>query len=298
MTPLRQRMIEDMRMRNFSPHTVEAYVRAVAQCAKHFGKSPDQLDGEQVRQYLLRLVDQGASWSRYNLARCGLQFFYRVTLGRQERFAKAPCARVPKRLPAVLSVDEVRRLLDVVSHIPRHKALLMTLYGAGLRISEALSLKPGDIDSSRMLIHVRGGKGNKDRMVTLSPQLLRMLRDDWRARSSKDPGIWLFPQSSNLDHAMPSGTAERIVERAAKRAGITKHVSPHTLRHSYATHLLDAGTDLRTIQLLLGHTSLKTTSLYTHVSQAKLNGTLSPLDRLYPQTPAATPQKVNDPPVS
>jgi site-specific recombinase XerD len=297
MTPLRQRMIEDMQMRNLSPHTIDAYVRAVAQFAKHFGKSPELLDGEQVRQYLLYLVqERRVSWSRYNLARCGLQFFYQITLGREERFAKPPCAKVPKRLPTVLSADEVRRLFDVVSHFPKHKSLLMTLYGAGLRISEALGLKPADIDSSRMLIHVRGGKGNKDRMVTLSTQLLTALRDDWRARSSKDPKIWLFPQSSNPSRAMKSGTAEKIVERAAKRAGITKRVSPHTLRHSYATHLLDAGVDLRTIQLLLGHTSLRTTALYMHVSQAKLNATASPLDLLYAKlpgdsttTPAATP---------
>lgn len=286
MTALRQRMIEDMRLRNLSRHTIDAYVLAVKQFANHFGRSPEQLSGEQVRQYLLHLVqEKHVSWSRYNLARCGLQFLYQVTLRRDERFEKLPCARVPRRLPTVLSIDEVRRLLDVVSHCLKHKALLMTLYGAGLRISEALALKPGDIDSPRMLIHVRGGKGNKDRMVKLSAQLLAVLRDYWRMRPSGDPKVWLFPQSSRPNRAMESGTAQRIVARAARRTGITKRVSPHTLRHSYATHLLDAGVDIRTIQLLLGHTSLKTTSLYMHVSQAKLNAAGSPLDLLYPQQP-------------
>jgi site-specific recombinase XerD len=290
MTALRQRMIEDMQLRNLSPHTIEAYVSAVVRFARHFGRSPEQLSGGQVRQYLLHLVrDQHVGWSRYNIARCGLQFFYQVTLGQDERFEKLPCARAPKRLPTVLSRDELRRLFDVVDPHLKHKALLMTLYAAGLRISEALALKPGDIDSPRMLIHVRLGKGNKDRMVKLSPQLLGVLRDYWNARR---PKVWLFPQDSNPDRAMPSGTAQRIVQRAAKRAGITRRVSPHTLRHSYATHLLEAGTDLRTIQLLLGHTNLKTTSIYMHVSPAKLNATVSPLDLLYPQQPTTPNQNL------
>jgi site-specific recombinase XerD len=272
-------MIEDMRLRNLSPHTIEAYVHAVKQCAGHFGRSPEQLTPEQVRQYLLHLVqDQHASWSRYNLARCGLQFLYRVTLGIDERFEKLPCAKVPKRLPTVLSPDELRRLFDVVGHDLKHKALLMTLYGAGLRISEALSLKPADIDSPRMLIHVRQGKGRKDRMVRLSTQLLGVLREYWRVRR---PKLWLF-SGIDPERPMDCGSACRIVQRAAKRAGITRRVSPHTLRHTYATHLLDAGVDLRTIQTLLGHANLKTTSRYVHVSQARLRAAGSPLDVLYP----------------
>ena len=284
MTALRQRMIEDMRLRNLSQHTIDAYVLAVKQFANHFKRSPEQSSAQDVRQYLLHLVqEKHASWSRYNLARCALQFLYQVTLGRDEHFAKLPCARDRKRLPTVLSADELRRLFEVVAHHPRHKALLMTLYGAGLRISEALELKPTDIDSRRMLIHVRGGKGNKDRMVKLSAQLLAALRESWRARPANDAGTWLFPQSGNPDRPMESGTAQRMVSRTARRAGIVKRVTPHTLRHSYATHLLDAGVDLRTIQLLLGHTNLKTTSLYMHVSQARLRAAASPLDLLYPQ---------------
>lgn len=289
MTALRQRMIEDMTLRNFSSHTVEAYVLAVKQFANYFKRSPDQLSAEQARQYLLHLVqERHVSWSRYNLARCGLQFFYSITLGRDDHFEKLPCARTPKRLPTVLSPEELRRLFEVARDA-KHKALLMTLYGAGLRISEALALKPTDIDSHRMLIHVRLGKGARDRMVKLSAQLLAVLREYWLAQRPKQ---WLFPQSSNPDKPMEQGTAHRIVARAARRAGITRRVSPHTLRHSYATHLLDAGTDLRTIQLLLGHRNLKTTSIYLHVSQAKLAAAASPLDRLYAQA-----QQPNTPPM-
>ncbi len=290
MTPLRQRMIEDMRLRNLSPHTVDAYVHAVAQFARHYGRSPEQLDGAQARAYLLHLVqDRHASWSRYNQARCALQFLYRFILNRDERFERLPCAHVPKRLPTVLCADELRRLFDVVARHPKHKALLLTLYGAGLRISEALNLRPADIDSRRMFIHVRGGKGAKDRLVKLSPQLLTVLRDYWRQCR---PGGWLFPQDRDPGRAMDSGTAERVVARAARRAGITRRVSPHTLRHCYATHLLEAGTDLRSIQMLLGHANLKTTARYTHVSDAHLRSVVSPLDRLYPQQqqqPPATP---------
>jgi site-specific recombinase XerD len=287
-------MIEDMRLRNLSRHTIDAYVLAARQFANHFKRSPEELTGEQVRQYLLHLVqDEHASWSRYNVARCALQFLYRVTLGRDERFAKLPCARDRKRLPTVLSADELRRLFEVVAHHPRHRALLMTLYGAGLRVSEALGLRPADVDARRMLIHVRGGKGNKDRMVKLSARLLAALRESWRGRPAHDPGAWLFPQAGNPDRAMESGTAQRIVSRAARRAGIARRVTPHTLRHSYATHLLDAGVDLRTIQLLLGHANLKTTSLYVHVSQARLNAAASPLDLLYPQ--AATNRSARSP---
>jgi site-specific recombinase XerD len=288
MTPLRQRMIEDMRLRNLSPHTIDAYVHAVAQFARHYGRSPEQLDAAQARAYLLHLVqDQHASWSRYNQARCGLQFLYRFILKQDERFEKLPCARAPKRLPTVLSADELRRLFDVVAHHPKHKALLFTLYGAGLRISEALRLRPADIDGGRMFIHVRGGKGNKDRMVKLSPRLLTVLRDYWRQCR---PRFWLFPQDRKPDRAMDSATAERVVARAARRAGITRaRVGPHTLRHCYATHLLEAGTGLRSIQMLLGHANLKTTARYTHVSDQHLRSVVSPLDRLYPAPRTPTP---------
>ncbi len=177
MTALRQRLIEDIRLRNFSSHTVEAYVRAVAHLARHYGRSPEQISGEEVRQYLLYLVqERRVSWSLYNQTRCALQFFYRVTLGRDEQFQRLPCARKPKRLPGVLSPEELRRLFAVAAHEPKYHALLMTLYGAGLRISEAFDLQIGDIDSQRMLIHVRDGKGHKARMVKHS----RSIAESWR----------------------------------------------------------------------------------------------------------------------
>lgn len=292
MTPLRQRMIEDMRLRNLSPHTIDAYVLAASQFARHFGRSPEQLDAEQARQYLLYLVqEKHASWSRYNIARCALQFLYQVTLGRDERFAKLPCARVPKRLPTVLSTDELRRLFDVAGRDVKHQALLMTLYGSGLRVSEVAALRPADIDSARMLIHVRQGKGAKDRMTKLSPRLLEVLREYWRAAR---PRVWLFPQATDPQRPMNTSSIERMVQRLAKRAGISKPATPHTLRHSYATHLLDAGTDLRTIQVLLGHRNLKTTAIYLHVSQAKIAAAASPLDLLYAQPP----QQQTPPPIA
>jgi site-specific recombinase XerD len=288
MTALRQRLIDDMRLRNFSPHTVEAYVRAVAHFARRYGRSPDQLSGEQVREYLLHMVkERRVSWSLYNQTRCALQFFYRVTLGRDEWFHKLPCAKRPKRLPGVLSAEELRRLFEAAAHDPKHKALLMTLYGAGLRISEAFALKPADVDSRRMLIHVRSGKGDKGRVVPLSPQLLSVLRDYWRRCR---PGDWLFPQASDASRPMDGGCGCRIVRRFARLAGITRPVSPHTLRHSYATHQLDAGTDLRTIQVLLGHRNIKTTAIYLHVSPARLAAAASPLDLLYAAHAPHAPQ--------
>jgi site-specific recombinase XerD len=281
MTPLRQRLTEDMQLRNFSHHTIEAYVRAVAYFAKRFGKSPDQLTGEQVRQHLLWLIkERRVSWSLYNQSRCALQFFFRVTLGRDEWFAKLPCAKRPKRLPTVLSPEELRRLFEAAAKEPKHQALLMTLYGTGLRISEALALKPADIDSQRMLIHVRDGKGYKARMAKLSPQLLAVLRSYWRTARPKE---WLFPQATDPSRKQDGGGGCRIVQRFARLAGITRTIGPHTLRHSYATHLLDAGTDLRTIQVLLGHRNIKTTAIYLHVSQAKLAAAADPLALLYSQ---------------
>ena len=287
MTPLRQRMIHDMQLRNLAQGTVGAYVREVAQFAGYFKCSPDRLGSEQVREYLVYLIEKKkASWSQYNMARCALQFLYNITLGRPEPIEKLPWAKPPKRLPTVLSVDEVRRMIAVASSHPRDKALVMTMYGAGLRVSETLALKARDIDTPRMLIHVRAGKGNKDRMVKLSAKLLTALRQAWRARAqgagntAADP---LFVRSRNPRQPMERTDAFRIIKRVAKRAGITRRVSPHTLRHSYATHLLESGTDLHTIQLLLGHAHFKTTTVYLHLSQSVLNAT--PLDLLDAPTP-------------
>jgi site-specific recombinase XerD len=278
-------MIQDMRMRNLSQGTVDAYVSAVAQFAKHFGHSPAHLGGEQIREYLVHLVEQRRSgWSQYNVARCALRFLYDITLGRAGLVEKLAWAKPPRRLPTVLSVDEVRRMLAVAARRPRDKALVMTMYGAGLRVSEALALTARDIDSSRMLIHVRLGKGNKDRLVKLSASLLAALRDAWRARpkgAGNSLADLVFPRSRNPAEPMAGATGYRIVRDAARRAGVTRRVSPHTLRHSYATHLLEAGTDLHTIQLLLGHANFKTTTLYLHLSQATIGAAASPLDLLY-----------------
>jgi len=284
-------MIHDMQFRNLAQGTVRAYVREVAQFARYFKCSPDRLGSEQVRAYLVYLIEQKkASWGQYNVARCALKFLYNITLGRPEPIERLAWAKPPKRLPTVLSVDEVRRMIEVASHHPRDKALLMTMYGAGLRVSEALALKARDIDTPRMLIHVRCGKGSKDRMVKLSASLLTALREAWRARprgAGNGVDDLLFPRKRNPRRPMNRKNADYIVKGLARRAGVTRCVSPHTLRHSYATHLLEAGTDLHTIQLLLGHAHFKTTTIYLHLSQSALNAT--PLDLLEAPTTNPTP---------
>jgi site-specific recombinase XerD len=284
MTALRQRMIEDMRLRNFSANTREAYVRAVARFAAHFKKSPQELTVEHARQFLVHLVQHmRVSWSHYNQTRCALQFFYRITLGRDERFDGLPCARAPRRLPTVLSAEELQKIFSVARNL-KERAMLMTLYGAGLRASELVSLRTSDIDGTRMLIHVRQGKGQKDRVVKLARHLLAVLREYWKAFR---PHPWMFPRPTQPDRPLTRVDVFRLVAGSAKRAGLSKRISPHTLRHSYATHLLDAGGDLRTIQVLMGHKNIRTTSIYVHVSQGKIDAAPSPLDLLYrpPQPP-------------
>ncbi len=285
MTALRQRMVEDMRLRNFSPHTEAAYVRAVAGFARHFDKSPEQLTGEDARQYLLHLIqNQKASVSLYNITRCALQFFYGITLGRDERFDRLPCARERKRLPAVLSKDELQRFFAVIRNT-KHRAMFMTSYGAGLRVSELISLKASDIDSARMLIRIRCGKGQKDRYAKLSAHLLSVLRDYYKRCK---PGAVLFP-GSDRDRPIGRLVVNALARKIAIKAGIGKRVSSHTFRHSYATHMLDAGADLRTIQVLLGHRNIKSTAIYMHVSQAKIDAAPSPLDLMYPASKPPTP---------
>ncbi|MCA1670656.1 MAG: site-specific integrase [Actinobacteria bacterium] len=285
MTPLRQRMIEDMQLRNFSPHTQEAYLRSVERLARHYKRSPDRITPEEARQYLLHLIrEEHAGYSLYNVVRCGLAFLWRVTLGRNDRFEQVPCARDRRRLPVVLSTDEIARLLQVAGNL-RDRAILMTLYGAGLRVGEVVGLRVADIDSRRMLIRVCHGKGDKDRYVKLSPRLLEALREHYRQGRPKQ---WLFPRPTVPELPIQRNGVLKMVQRTARRAGIVaKRVGPHTLRHSYATHLLDAGCDLRTIQVLLGHRNIKTTVVYMHVSQAKIDAAPSPLDRLGELTPSA-----------
>jgi integrase/recombinase XerD len=276
MTRLRERMLEDLRVRNYSPRTQETYIQKVADFAAHAGKSPAQLTSEEIRSYLVHLVEtRHVSWSSFNQTVCALRFLYRVTLGRGELVPDIPFPRAPKKLPIVLSRNEVARLLEAV-RVPKHRAVLATIYSAGLRISEALALKVGDVDAERMVLAIRQGKGAKDRTVMLSPRLLDLLRGYARHERPRD---WLFP-GRRREQPLHATAIQRACAEACTAAGLGKRASVHTLRHSFATHLLEAGTDLRVIQLLLGHRSIKTTSIYTHVSTQRLRDTQSPLDRL------------------
>jgi site-specific recombinase XerD len=269
-------MLDDMRMRNMSRHTQRAYLRAVAQFAQYFHKSPDQLALEQVRTYLLYLINERqVTPSTYNQIRCALHFFFRVTVGRAWDLDRLVCQKLGKKLPVILSREEVRQLLAAATNI-KTKAVLMTLYGAGLRVAEVVALEVRDIDSKRMVIRVRSGKGHKDRYVMLSTTLLEVLRGYWRAHR---PTRLLFP-GKVPDKPLTGLAVYRACRGAARRARLGKEVSPHTLRHTFATHLLEAGTDLRTIQALLGHRSLRTTALYTYVSPERMAATKSPLDLL------------------
>jgi site-specific recombinase XerD len=269
-------MLEDIQMRNLSPHTRDAYVRAVAQLAVYHKRSPDQLDTEAVRAYLLHLInDRRVSPSTFNQVRCALRFFYRVTLGREWILDRIVCQKKAQKLPVVLSRAGVRRLFAAARRL-KSRAILMTLYAAGLRVSELVGLKLADIDSQRMTIRVQQGKGRKDRYIMLSPTLLVTLRDYWKAYRPTD---WLFP-GQDTQKQLDRRTVASISVNAGRRARLKRPISPHTIRHTFATHLLEAGTDIRTIQALLGHRSLRTTALYTYVSLDKVASTTSPLDLL------------------
>jgi integrase/recombinase XerD len=278
MTELRQRYLEDLRLRNYSPKTLQTYVECVSLFARYFKRSPEQLGPEHIREYQLYLVDEKkCSWSRYNQTVCALRFLYRNTLGCDWAVTHIPFPRKQQKLPVVLSRDEAAQFLRSIKCL-KHRTLLSLCYGAGLRIGEALHLKVDDIDSQRMMIRVRQAKGNKDRYVMLSAKLLELLREYWRV---KRPTTWLFPSRLNNKPLNPC-TIQHVCQRARQDSGIRKPVTPHTLRHSFASHLLEAGADLRTIQLLLGHNSLQTTSVYTHVSQKSVLATVSPFDLLPP----------------
>ena len=276
MTPLRRRMIDDLILRNRAPRTIQVYTECVADFAHFFNASPEKLGPEQVRSYLLRLVqERHVSWSYYNQARCALQFLYRVTLGKDWVVEEVACPKVPKRLPVILSPDELVRFFNAVKNL-KHRTILMTAYGAGLRLSEVCRLRVEDIDSPRMVIHIRQSKGQKDRDVMLSPRLLTILRQYWKIERLKP---YLFP-GRKPDQPISPRTVQMVCKRALAASGLSKRVSMHALRHSFASHLLEAGTDLRTIQILLGHRSFSTTARYLHVSTAALKSTRSPLDDL------------------
>lgn len=262
MTPLRKRMVDDMRIRNFSPSTIESYIRAVARFSKHFEKSPDILGVEHIREYQLFLLEnKRVAPGTFNVAACALNFLYKVTLGRQWNNTHIPFAKKEKKLPVVLSIQEIARFFAVIKNL-KHWTIFTLMYATGLRISEALHLRPEDIDSNRMVVRVRLGKGRKDRYVPLSSTLLSSLRHYWKAYR---PEIWLFP-GQNPDQPLTKDSIEKVCRKLRKKARIKKPVTPHTMRHCFATHLLEAGTDLRTIQLLLGHRSLNSTAVYLHVA--------------------------------
>jgi site-specific recombinase XerD len=284
MTPLRQRFIEDLQLRNRSPRTVEAYVFHLKEFAGYFGQSPDRLGAEQIHRYLLYLLhEKKASWAQYNQAVSALRFFYQVTCPRGLSVTRLPYGKRPKRLMPVRSRVEVARLL-AGARSPVLAMLLKTIYAAGLRLSEALALTPAQVDSRRMLLRVVG-KGQKERVIPLSPQLLTELRSYWlKVR----PGRWLFPGKSK-ERQLCASSVQRACQKICREQGLAR-ITPHTLRHCYATHLLESGTDLRTIQALLGHFRVGTTALYTHVTLTGLRQVQSPLDQLPNIIEAAAPQ--------
>jgi integrase/recombinase XerD len=263
MTPLRQRMMEDMELRNLSADTIRSYVFQVAQFAKHFGKSPDLLGPAEVREYQLFLLRE-KKYARSTLKQvvAALRFFYRATLGREQGIEQLRYGKREKRLPTVLSKKEVFTVFSVTRNM-KHRTIMMTLYSTGVRVSELTRLCVNDIDSNRMVIRVHQGKGKKDRYVPLLPSLVTVLRVYWKKYRPKDA---LFP-SQRGGCALSKSAVWKICAEAKRKAHLSKRVTPHTFRHTFATHLLEAGTDLRTIQVILGHRSLRTTALYLHVAE-------------------------------
>lgn len=282
MSILRQRMIEDLQIRNYSPKTIDTYIDLTARFARYFGKSPDVLGPEHIRRYQVFLVkEKRVSWTKFNQTVCALRFLYRITLRRSWAVEHIPFPKGEKRLPVVLDVGEVGQLLSAVDNL-KHRTVLMSQYSAGLRIAETLSLKVPDVDSRRMLLRIEQGKGKKDRYASLSPSLLTALREYWKIYR---PTSWLFPGRSP-DKPLRPGIIQRVCAQAAKKAGIAKPVHPHTLRHCFATHLLEAGTNLRTIQLLMGHRGLNTTAQYLHIARTALQLTDQGRDLLAKALPA------------
>ena len=274
-SPLRQRMIEDMTIRKLAPKTQHDYVQRVKNFAAFLGRSPDTASFEDVRRYQLHLVTSGAGVPTLNHSVSTLRFFFKITLGRADIVNHTQFIHVPRKLPVVLSPEEVARFLDAAPGL-KYKAALSVAYGAGLRVSEVVALKVSDIDSKRMVIRIEQGKGNKDRYVMLSPHLLELLRAWYNAAR---PQGWLF-SGMNPVNPMTARQLRRACDTAAQMAEIGKPVSPHTLRHSFATHLLEQNTDIRVIQVLLGHAKLDTTALYTRVATKTISEVMSPLDRI------------------
>ena len=289
MTPLRLRMSEDMQVRHFSPHTQYAYLQQVSLFARHFGQSPALLGPEQIRDYQLFLTyRKKMAPSSIAVTTAALRFLYQVTLKRNWNIKQTiSIPKQPRKLPVVASPEEVLHFLDCAPGL-KHRAILTACYAAGLRVSEAVSLRPADIDNHRKVIRVHQGKGRKDRYVMLSPRLLAVLRDYWRTLCPATRQ-WLFPGASP---AQPLATKAVVLacQKALRRSRLSKPLTPHSLRHCFAVHLLEAGTDIRTIQLLLGHRSLSTTARYLHLASFKVSATTSPLDLLPLPQPAEPAQ--------
>jgi integrase/recombinase XerD len=279
-SPLRRRMIEDMTVRNFVEKTRNDYIRHVKTFTAFLGRSPDTATPEDLRRYQLHLTGTGVRPPTINGTVTALRFFFTVTLDRADTVKPLTFVAEPRKIPVVLSPEEVARFLEAAPG-PKYKAAFGAAYGAGLRVSEVVALKVSDIDSKRMMIRVEQGKGRKDRHAMLSPQLLELLRDWYRVAR---PRLWLFPGRDPLQ-PLTTRQLNRAVHAAADMAEITKRVTPHTLRHSFATHLLEQNIDIRVIQVLLGHAKLDTTALYTRVATNTIRAVMSPLDRLTPLRP-------------
>jgi integrase/recombinase XerD len=283
-SPLRQRMMDDMRMRRLAPKTQANYLRVVRQFTVFLGRSPDTATVEDLRRYQLHLVDHGVSPISLNASITGLKFFFGTTLGQEALMAKMRPVYLPRTLPVILSRDEVGRLIAAAGNL-RHQTALAVAYGTGLRASEVVALKVGDIDSQRMTLRVEQGKGQKDRYAMLSPILLERLRVWWRvarAQGKMLDGGWLFPGLNPIE-SLSTRQLNRAIHAAAEAAGIDKRVSMHTLRHSFATHLLEQKVDIRLIQVMLGHKKLETTALYAQVATDILREVVSPLESLHPE---------------
>jgi site-specific recombinase XerD len=281
--PLRRRMIEDMTARNLDEKTQRGYIRSVRECCRFCDRRPEQLTYEDIRRFQLQLMQSGLAPGSVNGAMIGLRFFFRTTLRRPEALDYIPMAREPQRLPVVMTPEEVASLLEAAPGL-KWRTALSVAYGAGLRASEVVGLKVSDIDSQRMRIRVEQGKGRRDRDALLSPHLLAVLRNWWKQAR---PPVWLFPNRlTPFDHVTPRAL-NRAFHQGVQRAGIKKPVCLHTLRHCFATHLLEQGVDVRVIQVLLGHKKLETTAVYTHVAAKTLDGIDSPLDLLKLRPPPA-----------
>jgi integrase/recombinase XerD len=274
MTPLRQRFLDELARRNYSPRTVEAYLAGVVRFVRHYGRSPDQANADDLRAFQLHLVARKVSWSQFNQTSCALRFFYAHVLQRPGLVPHIPFGRRTYKLPVILSPGEVRRLLAAVAH-PRYRLMLRLTYACGLRLGEVLRLRVADLDGARGLLWVRGGKGGKDRGVPLPEGLLQELRAYWRLQR---PPEYLFPNPQG--RPLHPANLQRAFGRALAASGLTKPATVHTLRHCYATHLLEAGTDLPTLQRLLGHTSVQTTMRYLHLRSERLQQVRSPLELL------------------